>query len=120
MKVLTIKEPYATLIALGIKKYEFRSWKTNYRGDVYIHAGKTFYPNCSDFKFKFRPGEIVAIATIIDVIPLNNEIGQQIHQENPKVYGFHNNGYAWVLNNIRLIEDNKKTKGKLGLWNYEK
>lgn len=32
MKVLTIKQPWATLIALGYKKYEFRSWKTNYVG----------------------------------------------------------------------------------------
>ena len=38
MKVITIKQPWATLIAEGIKKYEFRSWKTNYRGEIYIHA----------------------------------------------------------------------------------
>ena len=30
MKVLTIKQPWATLIIQGDKKYEFRSWKTNY------------------------------------------------------------------------------------------
>ena len=41
MKALTIKEPWATLIISGYKKYEFRSWKTNYRGKILIHAGKT-------------------------------------------------------------------------------
>ena len=30
MKVLTVKQPYATLIAEGIKEYEFRTWKTKY------------------------------------------------------------------------------------------
>ena len=40
MKVLTIREPWASLIINGYKKYEFRSWKTNYRGVVLIHAGK--------------------------------------------------------------------------------
>ena len=40
MKVLTIKQPWASLIAEGIKKYEFRTWKTKYRGDLLIHAGK--------------------------------------------------------------------------------
>ena len=35
MKVITIKEPYATLIAEGYKEYEFRVWKTNYRGEIY-------------------------------------------------------------------------------------
>lgn len=39
MKALTIKEPWASLIINGYKKYEFRSWKTNYRGKVLIHAG---------------------------------------------------------------------------------
>lgn len=33
MKVLSIKEPYATLIANGDKLIETRSWKTNYRGE---------------------------------------------------------------------------------------
>ena len=40
MKVLTIKQPWATLVAEGLKKYEFRSWKLNYRGEILIHAGK--------------------------------------------------------------------------------
>ena len=39
MKVLTLRQPWATLVAEGIKQYEFRSWKTNYRGKVLIHAG---------------------------------------------------------------------------------
>ena len=38
MKVLSIKEPYATLIATGNKLIETRSWKTNYRGELFIHA----------------------------------------------------------------------------------
>ena len=40
MKVLTIKQPWATLIAKGYKEYEFRTWNTKYRGELLIHAGK--------------------------------------------------------------------------------
>ena len=40
MKVLTIKQPWASLIMLGYKRFEFRSWKTNYRGELLIHAGQ--------------------------------------------------------------------------------
>ena len=40
MKVLTIKQPWATLIMQGNKRFEFRSWQTKYRGDLLIHAGK--------------------------------------------------------------------------------
>ena len=40
MKVITIKQPWATLIAEGYKEYEFRTWNTKYRGELLIHAGK--------------------------------------------------------------------------------
>ena len=39
MKVITVKQPYASLIAEGYKEYEFRTWKSSYRGELYIHAG---------------------------------------------------------------------------------
>lgn len=38
VKVLSIKEPYATLICNKKKFIETRSYKTNYRGELYIHA----------------------------------------------------------------------------------
>ena len=40
LKVLSIKEPYASLLKDNIKHIETRSWKTNYRGEIYIHASK--------------------------------------------------------------------------------
>ena len=45
MKVLTIKEPWASLIINGYKEYEFRNFKTNYRGKILIHAGLTLEKN---------------------------------------------------------------------------
>lgn len=41
MKVLSIKQPQASLIAYGIKKYEFRTWNTKYKGEILIHASKS-------------------------------------------------------------------------------
>ncbi|MCI6265916.1 MAG: ASCH domain-containing protein, partial [Erysipelotrichaceae bacterium] len=38
IKVLSLKEPFASLIKEGIKKVETRSWQTSYRGELYIHA----------------------------------------------------------------------------------
>lgn len=40
MKAITIKQPWATLIAIGEKKFETRSWPTRYRAQIAIHAGK--------------------------------------------------------------------------------
>ena len=39
MKAISIKQPWASLIAHGIKDIENRTWRTNYRGRVLIHAG---------------------------------------------------------------------------------
>ena len=40
MKAITIWQPWASLIAIGVKQYETRSWKTDYRGPIAIHAAK--------------------------------------------------------------------------------
>ncbi len=40
MKALTIQQPWASLIIIGVKRFEYRSWKTSYRGPLLIHAGK--------------------------------------------------------------------------------
>lgn len=38
MKVLTLTQPWATLVAIGAKRVETRSWETLYRGPLLIHA----------------------------------------------------------------------------------
>jgi len=40
MKALTIHQPWASLLAIGAKRYETRGWATKYRGAIAIHAGK--------------------------------------------------------------------------------
>ena len=42
IKVLSIKQPWAWLIVNGFKDIENRTWATNYRGPMLIHAGKSF------------------------------------------------------------------------------
>jgi activating signal cointegrator 1 len=44
MKALTLTQPYATLVAIGAKTIETRSWPTAYRGRIAIHAGKGLGP----------------------------------------------------------------------------
>ena len=38
MKAITIWQPWASLIAIGTKRFETRSWATSYRGPIAIHA----------------------------------------------------------------------------------
>jgi hypothetical protein len=49
MKALTLTQPWATLVAIGAKRVETRSWPTNYRGPLAIHAAKGFPKWAKDF-----------------------------------------------------------------------
>jgi len=42
VKALTLTQPWATLVAIGAKRIETRSWRTAYRGPLAIHAAKGF------------------------------------------------------------------------------
>ena len=81
MKVLTIKEPWASLIIEGYKKYEFRSWKTNYRGKILIHAGMTIEKDMlkrfKDYKFTCNPGYIIGEATLVDCILVDEKFNEE-------------------------------------------
>lgn len=91
MKVLTLSQPWATLVAIGAKKIETRSWNTRYRGPLLIHAAAGLGPvggvlglgaQCSVEPFwgvlhaadymrsdMLPRGAIVAVAELVSVIP---------------------------------------------------
>ena len=125
MKVLTIREPWASLIVNGYKKYEFRSWKTNYRGKILIHAGinieKNMLDRFKDYNLDYTKGAIIGEAEIVDCILVDKEFNDDLRDKNPIVYGRsnHTETYAWKLDNVKKYDKIIYTKGKLGLWNYE-
>ena len=124
MKVLTLKQPWATLVAEGIKKYEFRSWKTNYRGKILIHAGigidEEAMKKFAGLNLTFPSKKILAEVEIVDCLFLDDELNKKIISENNIAYGSKKReGYAWMLDNIKKINYEKEINGKLGLWNYD-
>ncbi len=125
MKVLTIREPWASLIVNGYKKYEFRSWKTNYRGKILIHAGLSLESDNAikfkDYNLNYGHGEIIGEATITDCILVDDEFEDMLYKINPLVYGKskHSRVYAWKLDNVYKYDKRISCKGKLGLWNFD-
>lgn len=130
MKVLSIQEPYATLILNGYKKIETRSWKTSYRGDILIHASKSknFMRNIKEKqvldlveKNKLNYGKIICKAKLIDCKEMTKEFIEEVkknHQE--YILGiYEEKRYAWILDNIIPIDEPIEVKGKLGIWEYE-
>ena len=48
MKALSLWQPWASLIAAGVKKVETRHWPTAYRGPIAIHAAKRLESDCGE------------------------------------------------------------------------
>lgn len=44
MRAITLTQPWATLVAIGAKRIETRSWRTSYRGPLAIHAAAGLGP----------------------------------------------------------------------------
>lgn len=104
MKVLTIREPWASLILSGKKTIETRSWKTNHRGKILLHASKIPRTKIS--------GCIFAIAEIVDCQTMTKEHEKEACCE---IYPSAN---SWFLKNVRPTEL-KEVNGKLGLWDFD-
>ena len=125
MKVLTIREPWVSLIINGYKKYEFRSWKTNYRGKILIHTSqkieKEMLSRFKDYKLNCVSGSIIGEAELTDCILVDEEFNQNLRKIDNVVYGKSNHveKYAWKLENIKKYDKPIPMKGKLGLWNIE-
>ncbi len=128
MKVLSIKEPFATLIKDKVKIYETRSWKTNYRGEIYIHASLSLSKSenvktaTKYLKSDMKPGYILCRCELVDCIPMTKEFIDYIYKKtNEADYGRYAEGrFAWKLKVIDVLNEPISAKGKLGIWNYSK
>ena len=96
-RTLTNRQPWASLIALGVKTIETRSWRTDHRGPLVIHAGKaepsldnmrpvvdnfdtwrTWYAAGLAPGAAVQPGPlgaVVAVVDLVDVVPIVDELG---------------------------------------------
>lgn len=127
MKAITIKQPFASLIAAGLKEYEFRSWKTNYRGEILIHAGKSIDKDAmkkfESLKLEYPTGCIIAKAKLTDCVPVTEAVKEELRKKNFLVYSGTTesadwNGYGFKLENVETMEP-ILVNGMLGLWEYE-
>lgn len=126
MKVITIKQPFATLIAEGLKEYEFRTWRTKYRGDILIHAGKSVDKEAMEryrhLNLDYPSGCILAKTTITDCVLIDDTMKEQLKKDNELVYYgvIHSTKqeYGFKLENVEKIKP-IYINGKLSLWDYD-
>lgn len=133
MKTLSITQPWAGLIVTGIKDIENRTWKTDYRGKLLIHASATYSKKkraeTEDFIRRnilteeenrtltndkgfiqyacCKYGMIIGEVELVDCV--------KDHSSNWAEKGVWN----WVLANPIKYDKPIEIKGKLGLWEYK-
>lgn len=131
MKVLSIIEPWASLIIEKKKFIETRSWYTSYRGELYIHASKKKIKKEDVHITKLLElilgislgyGLILCKCKLVDCIYMDEGFLKNI-KNNKQEYlcGEYSLGrYAWVLEDIEPLEQPIAAKGQLNIWNYER
>ena len=134
MKVLTLTQPWATLVAIGAKTMETRSWETMYRGPLLIHAAKGYPRDAKDFAsasgvvavtgmkpLEYPTGAILAQCNLVACIRTTEEFERSLARDSKQEWMFGNfepGRFAWKLQNIRKLAHPIPAKGALGLWNW--
>lgn len=142
MKAISLWQPWATLVAVGAKRCETRSWETLYRGPIAIHAAKKWTRQLEDICWSspfrtvlelHRPnkggaffygdalpmilprGVIVATAEIVGCVRTDAENTPASEQE--RAFGDYTPGrFRWDLANIRRLDDPIPYTGRQGFF----
>lgn len=115
LKALTVCQGWASAMFLPTPKdVENRTWATNYRGDLLIHAGlsKKHLKDCADFcrRHRLEMPESLPLGAIIGVVVLTDctRRSDSIWAEPDE--------FNWCLQSPQLFETPVFCRGQLGLW----
>lgn len=131
VKAITLYQPWASLIILGAKRFETRSWGSEYSGLLVIHAGKTLEVNTGDPRFMSH----LYASGITDYrkLPLSAAVGVVWKgkcyrgrsvlphiDEREKTFGNFDGDdrVAWELENPVAFEPPVPMRGRQGLWDW--
>ncbi len=133
MKVLSLLQPWASLVVKGAKKIETRTWTTTHRGELGIHASlgkkagdlvreKPFSKYIKNF-YALPFGAIIGKVTLVDIVridPFQNldKLIHRIDQDEKAFDDFTEGRYAWILEEPEEFETIIPVKGALGIWQY--
>lgn len=148
MKALTLTEPWASLVALGLKSIETRGWPTYHRGRIAIHAGKKFTGDDLEWLLttpaafvplndagldidQFRPsrsfqttrGCVIATARLTACVQFDLGMVERIGRHygaNELLFGNFSKGrYGFVLADVIRLSEPIPAVGSLGFWDWD-
>lgn len=121
MKALSIIQPWASLIVLGYKPVENRTWPTRYRGRLLIHASKRGDDPSAELLCQqllielprdLPRGMILGAVDLVDCVELSPATPIEQLDLGPWAFG----PWCWLLENVMRFETPIACRGSLGLW----
>ena len=142
MKAITVSQPFAQLVACGLKTNDSKGWSTVHRGLLAIHSSVSFPLRvrqlCASEPFKsallkrnpyfaewdwlpkdslaFPLGYILAYAELVDVRRTEDFKPSGAERR----FGNYGPGrFVWLLANVKPLKVPVRTVGALGLWDWQ-
>lgn len=108
IKALTIRQPFASLVMAGVKTTENRTWRTNYRGRLLIHAGarddRDAMREHGHLLDDYPRGAILGSVELVDIV-----------RDSSSPWAMPDS-FHWILSDARHYDVPIPCKGRLGLW----
>ena len=108
MKTLSIRQPWAWLIVSGQKDVENRSWKTNFRGRILVHA-----PAKTDSMDGFEDSEATVTGAIIGSVEIIACV-----QDSPSNWAEPGQWHFILRNPVKFAEPIRGIPGRLSFWEF--
>ena len=128
VKAITLTQPWASLVALGHKRVETRSWSTTYRGPLAIHAAKGFPRWAKAFASeewalgrlrdpRIPRAAVVAICRLADV-RRTEDVSPELSGLERHLGDYTPGRFAWFLEDIEPLAEPVPARGAQGLWEW--
>lgn len=141
LRAITLRQPWATLVAIGAKRIETRSWATTYRGPLAIASAKAFPGEeaalCARDPFRgvltaagytswarLPLGAFLAVVTLADIHQIDTSSGNcpqwadlADHEPERSFGGYDEGRFMWLLSGRRQIDPLPVPSGfHRGIW----
>lgn len=133
LRALTLRQPWASAVALGLKAIETREWAHAHRGPIAIHAGKGLDDEdraAWDRLWRFFPGRfaleelprgaVVAVADLVDVVRMTPTWIESVPEHELPFGGYGEGRFGWVLKNVHAVQPPVPARGFQQLWSLNK
>lgn len=127
MKAISLWQPWAHAMAIGVKRVETRHWQTKHRGDIAIHAAKRWTAEERDWwralhrsdpaRWPAEPalGAIVAVVDLM-TIETSEELAGVVSPSEFTWGNYQAGRYGWVTCKVRPLRVPMSTAGRQSIW----